>query len=108
MGTSIEREAMTLEQVRDWHLSHTKYVHLPITNACHQEFADAIDAAIKQREQDAKDAARYRWLRNESGRNGKPYIRCDDPPFEPLHYWITAVTADRCIDRAMAKESGNG
>lgn len=58
--------------------------------------------------QDAKDAARYRWLRDKSGRAGSPYIRCDDPPFKPMDYWITAGTADSCIDRAMAKESGNG
>lgn len=64
--------------------------------------------AIKQREQDKRDAARYRWLRDKSGRAGSPYIRCDDPPFKPLDYWITAGTADSCIDRAMAKESGNG
>lgn len=67
-----------------------------------------IDAAIKQCEQDKQDAARYRWLRDKSGRALQPYIRCDDSPFEPMDYWITAGTADTCIDRAMAKESGNG
>lgn len=57
-------------------------------------------------DQDAKDAARYRWLRDKSGRDGQPYIRCDDEPFAPMDYWITAATADMCIDRAMSQESG--
>ena len=37
-----------LEQVRDWHLDRTNYVHLPITNKVHKEMADAIDAHLTQ------------------------------------------------------------
>lgn len=64
------------------------------------------DPDVIQLVQDRLDAARYRWLRDKSGRDGQPYIRCDDPPFEPMDYWVTAATADACIDRAIAKESG--
>lgn len=95
-------DTMTLEQVRD----ELRYCAEGNYQVPALVLADAIDAAIKQREQDAKDAARYRWLRDHSGRDGQPYIRCDDPPFEPMDYWITAGTADSCIDRAMAEESG--
>lgn len=70
--------------------------------------ADRLTKTHPRPAQDAKDAARYRWLRDKSGRAGSPYIRCDDHPFKPMAYWITAGTADSCIDRAMAKESGNG
>jgi hypothetical protein len=99
---------MALEQVRDSLRKVATNAGNDYKRGWANELADAIDAAIKQREQDTKDAARYRWLRNKSGRDGTPYIRCDDPPFKPMDYWITAGTADSCIDRAMAKESGNG
>jgi hypothetical protein len=77
-------------------------------NTC--EFAaDAIDAAIKQREQDAKDAARYRWLRDKSRQMSH------DPDMSGNHHWLFGCnisyalrgpTADAAIDAAMAKESG--
>ena len=86
-------DTMTMEQVRDemraWR-SHTGFESLRLLG-----WANAIDAAIKQREQDAKDAARYRWLRD----------------FADSYTWdyLGGIGADRVeatIDAAMAKESG--
>ena len=101
-------DTMTLEQVRDELRAFCYSEHVVAPRSTVKEWVETIDAAIKQREQDKLDAARYRWLRDKSGRAGSPYIRCDHPPFKPMDYWITAGTADSCIDRAMAKESDNG
>lgn len=64
---------------------------------------DGIDAAIKQRERDSKDAARYRWLREQHNMPIRSWhVRTpsnDVPEIEGL---------DDAIDSAMAKESGNG
>lgn len=58
--------------------------------------ADALEAAIKQREQDAKYAARYRWLRDMRNREQAAML----VSFK--------MNLDAAIDTAMAKESPNG
>lgn len=57
---------------------------------------DGIDAAIKQREQDKLDAARYRWLAEVCG---------DADLFMETR---NKSELDARIDAAMTKESGNG
>jgi hypothetical protein len=109
-------DTMTLEQVRDRLQLYTDYrstgghegKHLSPADleAC----ADAIDAAIKQREQDAKDAARHRWLRDTQTTFGvsAQYDTAGKPIFYVrLHgFGTSADDVDAAIDAAMAKESG--
>lgn len=102
-------DTMTLEQV----LFEARLVAnngcVSITRKNCAEWADAIDAAIKQREQDKGDAARYRWLRDKSRQMSH------DPDMSGNHHWLFGCnisyalrgpTADAAIDAAMAKESG--
>lgn len=103
---------MTLEQVRDWHRQiQVDQFSSEAVSASNKDAADAIDAAIKQRERDKGDAARYRWLRDKSRQMSH------DPDMSGNHYWLFGCnisyalrgpTADAAIDAAMAKESGNG
>jgi hypothetical protein len=89
---------ITLEQVRFWHeIKRDSFEGrgMPRDATDHAKMVAALDAAIKQREQDAKDAARYRWLAKRE--NGDLYM--ENPDKELL---------DRAIDAAMAKESANG
>ena len=85
---------MTLEQVRDrlrrWgaRISDGLFSHEA------KEMAYSIDAAIKQREQDAKDAERYRWMRGMRNRE-----RAADLAKHKMNL-------DAAIDAEMAKESG--
>jgi chromosome segregation ATPase len=61
---------MTLEQVRDWHLDRTNYVHLPITNKAHKEMADAIDAHLLSQDAEISNLRddRDSWLDQASQR----------------------------------------
>jgi len=80
-------DTMTLEELRTWAVCHA-----------YMEVADAIDAAIKQREQDKRDAARYRHMIETS-----PFM-C----FGASEY-SKKSDLDEAIDNsiaAMAKESG--
>ena len=94
-------DTMTLEQV----LIEVRIVAnngcMTITRENCAEWADAIDAAIKQHEQDAKDAARYRWLR-EHHDSTRPDWHIRTPTND-----APAIGAlDAAIDAAMAQESG--
>lgn len=98
-------DTMTLEQV----LIESRIVAnngcVTVTRKNCAEWADAIDAAIKQREQDKRDAARFCWLFGNA---------VDDARAEV--YTASLQTTQRFniddwrreIDAAMAKESGNG
>jgi hypothetical protein len=82
-------DTMTLEQVRKG-MSECIDMRVHPWLETVMFWQNAIDAAIKQREQDAKDAARYRWL--------KENVNCDLLPEDVIDEAIVA----------MAKESGNG
>ena len=56
--------------------------------------ADALEAAIKQREQDKRSASRYRWMRGMRNRKRAADL---------MKY---KINLDAAIDAAMAKESG--
>ena len=84
---------MTLEQVANELRITARSGASLAPQTCHY-LADAIDAAIKQREQGAKDAARYRWLRDMRNREQAAML----VSFK--------MNLDAEIDAAMAKESG--
>lgn len=100
-------DTMTLEQVRSNMRDAMNSVLKDDTRRMVVDWYNAIDAAIKQREHDVKDAARYRWL-----------LGTHDKLCEPIQDMWTEVTHsereyptknewDSAIDAAMAKESGN-
>lgn len=68
---------------------------------------DGIDAAIKQREQDAKDTARLDWM---DAHPRLATIVIDGHPTECYFYGVSGAAGLKLreiIDVAMAKESGN-
>ena len=91
-------DTMTLEEVRgqlsSWFGGSEACVDV---KACDRlgEMINALDAAIEQREQDAKGAARYRWLRDMRNREQAAML----VSFK--------MNLDAAIDAAMAEESGN-
>jgi hypothetical protein len=62
---------------------------------------NAIDAAIKQHEQDKEDAVSYRWLRKQHNSSIPSWHVRSSTNSIPLDL-------DIGLDAAMAKESGNG
>lgn len=80
---------MTLEELRTWIAGSEDF------DGVHQRAEACAAAAIKQREQDAKDAERYRWLADVCG---------DADLFMETR---NKTELDRRVDAAMAKESGN-
>ena len=95
---------MTLEQVRDYlekRKAHAFSVLDPTDAELNRRSIDAIDAVIKQREQDAKDAERYRWLAQYSNLfTVNDLLRADQ-------YTTLTRACDALMSMAaMAKESG--
>lgn len=86
--------SMTLEQVRDWHLDRTNYVHLPITNKAHKEMADAITAHLTQPAQSV-DVAKVREVIASIDLRAETYL---DPQCKA---WANKLTA-------ALQEKGNG
>ena len=90
-------DTMTLEQVRD----ELRYCAEGNYQVPALVLADAIDAAIKQRDQDAKDAARYRWLTQ------YPNLYTVNDLLRADQYTTLTRACDALMpDAAMAKESG--
>lgn len=95
-------DTMTLTEARDLlgvALAHGGS-HISVHRTPARNAYDAIDAAIKQRERDAKDAARYRWLLRDVG-------RAVDLLTDAELGGMPAYEIGDAIDSATAKESGN-
>ena len=92
---------MTLEQVANELRITARHGASLAPQTCHY-LADAIDAAIKQREQDAKDVARLEWYFGPSDKKDwlNTYMRGVREGWS-VGQWRAA------IDAAMAEESGN-
>lgn len=97
---------MTLEQVRSNMRDAMNSVLKDDTRRIVVDWYNAIDAVIKQREQDAKDTARYRWLLKNSHMFSSP--ECDGLQLPITFSSLNDFDLTKAIDAAMAKESGNG
>lgn len=92
-------DTMTLEELRE----SLDVGCLPNTDR--PRWFAAIDAAIRQREQGAKDAARYRWLLENSRMFSSP--ECDGLQLPITFCSLNDFDLTQAIDDAMARESGN-
>ena len=88
-------DTMTLEQVRSNMRDAMNSVLKDDTRRIVVDWYNAIEAAIKQREHDKRDAARYRWLRDSADSYTWDYLG-----------GIGADRVDAAVDAAMVKESG--
>ena len=72
--------------------------NLPVCECFNREDADAILSALRQGQQDARDAARYRWIRD------CWYIAGEEWPEELQHEPTRPAQFDAAIDAAIAAE----